>query len=73
MTFKGAYDPETSYDVGDVVMFQGMAFVLKEPASAGTPPTRDQEWGRLDPEMWAILGMVLDAKNMIEDEEEGDE
>ena len=70
MTLKGNYDPETSYSVGDVVAFQGLAYVLKESAAAGTPPTRDQEWERLDQEMWDVIKLILDAKEQIDEEEE---
>ena len=76
MTLKGYYNPETSYSIGDVVVFQSLPYVLKEPASAGTPPTRDQEWQRLDQEHWDVIDMVLDGKTYVQeliDEKTGEE
>ena len=70
MTLKGYYDPETSYSVGDVVYYQDCAYVLKESSSAGTPPTRDQEWERLNQELWDVIKLILDAQASIQPEEE---
>ena len=61
MKFKGAYDPSVSYDVGDTVVFGEAGYVLKEPCAAGTPPTVDLYWRRLDQDLWAVVDMILDV------------
>lgn len=69
MTLKGDYNPGTSYSVGDVVRYQDAGYVLKESAPAGTPPTWDLAWTRLNQELWDVVDMILDvaALNVTED------
>lgn len=61
MNLKGDYNPATEYNVGDVVRFSGMAFVLSNPADAGTPPNYDKAWTRLNQNMWDVVDLILDT------------
>lgn len=60
MTLKGDFNPETTYSIGDVVRHNGMAFVLKDEAKAGTLPIDTLRWNRLDQPMWDVVDMILD-------------
>lgn len=61
MNLKGDFNPETTYVIGDVVRFNGMAFVLKEDAAAGTLPIDTLRWNRLSQVMWDVVDMILDT------------
>ena len=64
MNLKGDYNPETQYDVGDVVRFDNMAFVLKEGTSAGTPPNVNKSWARLEQTLWDVVDLILDTASL---------
>ena len=64
MNLKGDYNPENTYDVGDVVRFDNMAFVLKEATAAGTPPNVNKSWARLDQTMWDVVDLILDTASL---------
>ncbi len=66
MTLKGDFDSGVTYAAGDVVRYQEAGYVAKEEVT-GIPPTVDRCWRRLDPELWDIVDMILDAQaNAIE-------
>ena len=49
MKLKGDYNPETSYNVGDVVRnSEGDFYYLANPCSAGNVPTNSLYWKRLE-------------------------
>ena len=62
MVYKGAYDSGTSYDVGDVVVFDdGIAYELFQAASAGTTPHNTMSWRRITQPMQDIVTMFHSA------------
>lgn len=61
MNLRGDYSPDVCYQVGDVVRFGGMAFELRNPAEAGTPPTYDKAWSRLRQELWDVVDLIISA------------
>lgn len=61
MTLKGDYNPEVTYDIGDVVRFSNAGYRLDKEASAGTPPNVDRCWTRLDQSLWDVVDMILDV------------
>jgi len=47
MNYKGAYSGDTSYSVGDVTVYGGVAYELFETAAAGTTPHDTHKWRRV--------------------------
>ena len=62
MTYKGAYAGETSYSVGDIVVYQGAAYELFAAAAAGTTPHDTHKWQRIIQPMQDVVMMF---HNMI--------
>ena len=69
MKFKGTYSGETSYSVGDVVIYDKTVIILQNPAPAGTPPYDTLYWGTVEkPLAEAVLLMadvLADATSMV--------
>lgn len=61
MTLKGDYNPSATYAIGDVVRFQDAGYKLIGLTDAGTPPTKDSVWERLDQNLWDVVDMILDV------------
>lgn len=61
MNIKGDYSGLTSYDVGDVVRFEGMICKLNKPCKAGTPPTDTLYWERMPQPLADCAEMIMDA------------
>jgi hypothetical protein len=66
MELKGAYSSGTSYNVGDVVTFNGAVYHLQKPADAGTEPVNTLHWGRLDQELAEAVRLIMDAITIAE-------
>lgn len=47
MTYKGAYDGSTEYAIGDVVVFDSVAYCKTKEAPAGTVPHNTLAWNRV--------------------------
>ena len=62
MKLKGNYSGETTYDVGDVVMYtDGVSYHLQNPCKAGTPPVDTLYWGRVSQPICEAVKLILDA------------
>ena len=67
MKLKGNYSGETTYDVGDVVMYtDGVSYHLQKPCKAGTLPVDTLYWGRVSQPICEAVKLILDAME-IED------
>ena len=67
MTLKGNYSGETSYSVGDVVLFtDGVSYHLQHPCPAGTPPVDTLYWSRTSQEINDIVSIAMDAIAMAD-------
>ena len=67
MNIKGDYNGLTSYSVGDVVRCDGVIYVLKKPAAAGTTPTDTLYWERMAQPMADCVELIMDAILVSED------
>ena len=74
MKLKGAYSDLTTYDVGDVVIFNDddNVYHLQKPCAAGTKPKDTNFWSRTDERTAETVRFIRDAmtemKAEIEDE-----
>lgn len=59
MILKGMFNPETNYNPADIVLENEVAYQLRHPAPAGTPPTDTGYWSRLSPEMSECAQMIV--------------
>ena len=59
MILKGLYNPETNYNPTDIVLENEVAYQLRHPAPAGTPPTDTGFWNRMSPEMSECAQMIV--------------
>ena len=67
MTLKGDYSDLTSYSVGDVVVWtDGMSYMLRNPAKAGTPPTETACWERVKQILSEAIDLIMDAISIAE-------
>ena len=67
MKLKGAWDAETTYDVGDVVRYSnGDVCILQHPCKAGITPLETKFWGRADGITSAIVNFAMDAIELAE-------
>ena len=67
MKLKGAWDGETTYDVGDVVRYSnGDVCILQNPCKAGVTPLENKFWGRADGITSAIVNFAMDAIELAE-------
>lgn len=66
LTLKGDYSDLISYSVGDVVVWEGMSYMLYRSASAGTPPTETSCWERLAQVLSEAVDMIMDAIDIAE-------
>lgn len=67
MTLKGNYSGETTYSVGDVVLFtDGVSYHLQHPCPAGTPPVDTLYWSRTSQEINDIVSIAMDAIAMAD-------
>ena len=62
MKFKGVYDPEVTYDVGDVVAYGNASFRKVNPCPAGVVPIDNRYFMRIDQQMWDVISMILDSQ-----------
>ena len=59
MNYKGSYDNGTSYSVGDVTVFtDGIAYLMKLGAPAGTKPHDQRYWTRLNQPLQEVVIML---------------
>jgi len=61
MNYKGAYSGDTSYSVGDVTVYGGVAYELFETAAAGTTPHDTHKWRRVPQPMQDMVMMFHGA------------
>jgi len=62
MKLKGAWNGETTYDVGDVVRYSnGDVCILQKPCKAGVTPLETKFWGKADDTTTAIVNIAMDA------------
>jgi hypothetical protein len=63
MKLKGNWSAETTYDVGDIVLWSGddNFYHLQHPCKAGIPPANTAHWGMLDQEQADAARMSLDV------------
>ena len=67
MTLKGNYSGETTYSVGDVVLFtDGVSYHLQHPCTAGTSPVNTLYWSRTSQEINDIVKIAMDAIAMAD-------
>lgn len=66
MKLKGDYSSETTYDVGDVVRFDSVAYHLQHPCPAGIPPVDTRYWGRTSQIISEIVSLCMDAIAMAD-------
>ena len=59
MNLKGIYNPEELYMKDDIVLENEVAYQLRHPAPAGTPPTDTGFWNRMSPEMSECAQMIV--------------
>jgi len=64
MTLKGNYSGLTSYDIGDVVLFQDVFYEKKFSAPAGTVPTETKAWERLGKMAALAAKFAMDATGL---------
>ena len=58
---RGNYDPNVTYDVGDVVVADNkQVYHLQYPAKSGTPPVDTRYWGRVSQSVEQCALMILD-------------
>ena len=67
MNIKGDYSGLTSYSVGDVVRCDGVIYVLKKAAAAGTTPTDTLYWERMAQPMADCVELIMDAIGVADD------
>lgn len=68
MKFKGDYSGETTYDVGDVVIDDGMVFILQKAADAGTVCKNNLYWQQIEKPLAEVVLMIKDALGMAQNE-----
>ena len=69
MTFKGNYNPSTTYSVGDIVLFtDGRCYHLLHPAKSGVPPVNTLYWNPLDTQIEQGIKLALDAADIVVDQ-----
>lgn len=61
MTYKGTYDENAEYSIGDVAVLDGVAYELFEVAAAGTVPHDTHKWRRIIQPMQDVVMMFHDA------------
>ena len=62
MKLRGTYSGETTYDIGDVVMYtDGVSYHLQKPCKAGVPPVDTLYWGRVSQPICEAVKLILDA------------
>lgn len=69
MNLKGNYSGLTSYSVNDVVRnTDDVCYVLRKPATSGTPPTDTRYWERLAQPLADAVELIMDAVVVAKDE-----
>lgn len=58
MKFKGAWASDTVYDVGDVVIYEGLVYHKQKPCAAGIKPIDTLYFGKLSQESSEIVIML---------------
>ena len=58
MKFKGAWASDTVYDVGDVVIYEGLVYHKQKPCAAGIKPIDTLYFGKLSQEASEIVIML---------------
>ena len=67
MNLKGNYSGDTSYSVGDVVLYtDGVSYHLQRACPAGTPPVDTRFWSRTSQEINDIVKISMDAIAMAD-------
>jgi len=66
MKLKGNWSAETSYNVGEVVVFQGLVYHLQRPCAAGVPPVNTLYWGLTDQITAVAAKLVMDGVEMAD-------
>ena len=63
MKFKGIWSSDTTYDVGDVVIYEmdNLVYILQNPADAGTDCHNTLYWGRIEKPLAEAVLMIMDA------------
>lgn len=69
MNYKGDYNGSTSYDVGDVVVFEpdNIPYYMIEAAPAGTTPHNVKYWARVPQPLSDVVTMFHGAFSKIPD------
>ena len=68
MNLKGDYSGLTSYSVGDVVRnADDVIYVLRKPATSGTPPTDSRYWERLAQPLADAVELIMDGVAVAKD------
>jgi len=66
MKLKGTYNGETTYSVGDVVLYEdGVSYLLNKPCKAGTPPVKTLYWERLQQPFQEVVGLIMDGLSAL--------
>ena len=70
MKLKGDWSNGTTYDVGDVVRYEGVCYYMYKTCAAGISPHDTLYWGRTGQQ--EILSMMVDILNAIPDNINGE-
>lgn len=68
MKLKGIYSADESYNIGDVVLYDGVVYHLQKPAIPGATPKETLCWGRLNQPLAEAVMLILDGVDMARDE-----
>ena len=70
MKLKGAWSELTTYDVGDVVLYNqdDMVYWLQKPCAAGITPVDPLYWGRVSDSTAEMVHLISDAVGILEGE-----
>lgn len=67
MNLKGTWDAATTYNIGDVVMYEEFAYHLQNAAPAGASPADTRYWGKLNGVLCDVVKMAMDVMTAIPD------
>jgi len=69
MKLKGTYNADTSYSVGDIVVYDGGVFYKYKVGPAGSASPKDtHEWNRLQQPLDEIVLLMMDAIGLAGEE-----
>lgn len=67
MKLKGNWSADGSYNVGDIVVYDGVVYILQNPAISGETPKSTLCWNRLDQELADCVFLIMDALSIAQE------